>query len=640
MTGADPTRGFFDRIADGYAGERYGAEANPWRARFFGERLRLARELIGDDPGLVLDLGSGPGVLATALDGTGATVFSLDLSEHMLAGQGGHAVVGDAMHLPLQTGSVDTVAALGLTTYLPGLSPFLAEVRRVLRPGGRILFTVTRRAAPDTILRGLYRATLGRFSRGSGVLAAGVPIRTFSEVEVERALAAAGFAREAVKRHNTTVFPFCYLLKKASLRLDRHLTERGRTGHASDAIFLATKEAKSELPPPRPIRVLRVIARLNVGGPARQAILLTKRLEARGYHSLLVTGRVGPAEGDMLPDAREAGVDPVVLPGLGRDLTFLGDLRAFLGLCREILRFKPDVIHTHTAKAGALGRAAATLLGVPVRIHTFHGHVLHGYFGDLGSSLARAVELLLARVTTRVVAVSEEVKDDLCRRHRAVPAARVTVVPLGLDLSALKDVDSRRGEVRTEMELGRLCCVVSMIGRLVPVKEPEVAVEVARLVLAKRPDTRFLFIGGGESLAPTKARVKALGLEDRILFPGFRSDLDRILADTDVALLTSRNEGTPVALIEAAAAGVPAVATRVGGVPSVVLDGKTGLLAPRGDAVALATAVLRLLDDPALRQSFGQAARTRALERFDGDRLVRDLDRLYAVCLTERRALP
>ena len=212
MSGENQIRGFFDRIADGYAEARYGAAAAPWRARFFGERLRLATELIGEEPGRVLDLGAGPGVLASALAGSDTEVISLDLSAEMLRGRAGRAVVGDAMNLPMRSGSMDVVAALGLTTYLPGLSGFLAQAWRVLRPGGRILFSITRRESPDTILRGIFRATLGHFGRGGNVLRSGLRVRAYSEGETRRALANAGFSVEAVRRHNTTVFPFCYLL--------------------------------------------------------------------------------------------------------------------------------------------------------------------------------------------------------------------------------------------------------------------------------------------------------------------------------------------------------------------------------------------------------------------------------------------
>ncbi len=637
VSGPDQTRGFFDRIAEGYSEARYGTSADPWRAWFFGERLRLATALLGPEPGRVLDLGAGPGVLADALSGTRSEVVSLDLSAEMLRGREGHAVVGNALALPIRPGSMDVVAALGLTTYLPGLRPFLAEARRVLRPGGRLLFSITRRESPDTILRGLYRATLGRLGRGNSVLRSGVPVRVFSEGEARRALAAAGFAVQAVRRHNATVFPFCYLLKSWSLRRDRERTARGDTNHASDALFLAMKRKRPKPVRARPIRVLRTIARLNVGGPARQAILLTKRLEGRGYRSTLVTGRVGPNEGDMLPDAISAGIRPVVLAGLGRDPSALGDLRALFGLCREMVRMRPDVVHTHTAKAGTLGRVAAFLTGVPVKVHTFHGHVLHGYFGPRGSALVRAVELLLARITTRVIAVSEEVKDDLCRRHRAIPAARVTVVPLGLDLTLPGRAADCRGELRAEFGIGADEPVISMIGRLVPVKEPGTALEVAAKVLAEAPRARFLLVGGGELLKPMRARARELGLGDRVLFLGFRTDLDRILADTDLALLTSRNEGTPVALIEAAAAGVPAVATRVGGVPSVVVDGETGILVPHGDPTALARAILDLLADPDRRREMGRVARARVLVRFDANRLLQDIDDLYRVCLAKRR---
>jgi glycosyltransferase involved in cell wall biosynthesis len=632
---SDSTRagGFFDRIAGSYASRRYGEGADAWRAYFFGERLRHARELLGGTTGTVLDLGSGPGILGDAL-GARARVVHLDVSPEMLRRAGGDRVLADARSVPLRNGSVRAVAALGLTAYLDGLAPLLAEARRVLEPGGRLLFSVTRRAAPDTLFRALFRNTLGRLGSGASVLRAGLRIRAWSDREVRRALRRAGFRLLETRRHNYTFFPLCYFLRGASLRLGGSLEDtRGPLRRlASDEILLAEKQ---EAVPRRGrrIRVLRAIARLNVGGPARQAILLSRDLDPRRYESTLVTGRVAPHEGDMLAEARAAGIDPVVCEGLGRDIRALGDLRAFLVLLARMLAERPDVLHTHTAKAGALGRVAGILAGVPVRIHTFHGHVLHGYFGRLGSALARAAELVLARLSTRILAVSPEVAGDLVRRHRVAERRKVAVLPLGLELEPLLGAPAHRGELRAELGLAADAPLVLWIGRLTGIKDPGLFLETVTRVLARVPAARFAVAGGGDLLEATREKAERLGLADYVCFLGWRSDIAQILADADLMLLTSRNEGTPVALIEAAAAGVPAVATRVGGVPSVVRDGETGLLAPYGDAEALAAAAAGLLADPERRRRMGAAARSRAHPYFSGERLVGDIDRLYRLCL-------
>jgi glycosyltransferase involved in cell wall biosynthesis len=625
VTRSRRARAFFDGLADRYHAERYGARADPWRACFFGGRLAKAREMLEGVRGLVLDLGAGPGVLAEALADLPVTVVSVDLSAAMLAESKEGGVAADALRLPFPAASVDAVAALGLTTYLDGLGRFLAEARRVLRPGGRLLFSIARRESIDGMIRAGFRRLLAPLAGRRRVLGSGLALRSFSEGETRRALRARGFRVLRTARHNFTVFPVCYLARGPSVAIGRRLEERGGPGPlASDALLLAERADRPR--PRRRIRVVRAIARLNVGGPARQAILLTARLDPRRYESTLVTGTVSEGEGDMLDAARAAGLDPVVLPELGRAVSPLSDLRAFLGLLRVLLRIRPHVLHTHTAKAGALGRIAGLLAGVPVRIHTFHGHVLSGYFGPAGSALVRAAELVLSRTSTRIVAVSPEVARDLTHRHRVAPRSKVAVVPLGLDLDPLFDTcrTTDDGTLR-----------VGTVGRLVPVKEPGLLVETARRVLREMSSVRFAVVGGGELLARTRESVRALGLEEAVDLPGWRDDLERVYAGFDLALLTSRNEGTPVALIEAAAAGVPAVATRVGGVPSVVEDGVTGLLVPPGDPEALAEAVLALLRDPERRKAMGRAARDRAT-RFRAERLLGDIDGLYRVCLRRR----
>ncbi len=625
-------RDYFTRTAAEYGERRYGGGGGRWREAFFADRLRVAADLIGPRPGRVLDLGSGPGVLSGALGAAGGGVVRVDLSPAMLGQAPGPAAAGDAEAIPLRAGSVDTVVALGLTTYLRGIDRLLRECRRVLADGGRLVLTVTRRTAPDTLARGLFRLAAGGLRSGAGLLTSGLPIRTFSDREAPAALRRAGFEVLAVRGHNRTVFPLCYLLPRPSLALGRRLPD----AFASDLVILAAKRAAPPPPPPAP--VVRVIARLNVGGPARQAILLSRRLDPARFPTTLVTGIVADGEGDMLPAARQAGVDPVVLPDLGRRISPFSDLRAFLRLLAILRRTRPAIVHTHTAKAGTLGRLAACLAGVPVRVHTFHGHVLHGYFGVLGSALVRAAERVLARLTTRVVAVSLEVARDLIRRHRVVPPGRrCEFVALGLDLAPLLEVDGPRGAFRASLGLPPDVPLVGIVGRVTAVKEPRVALAVARRVLVARPDARFVFVGGGDLLAGTRAAAKAEGLAERVLFAGFRDDLPEVFADTDVALLTSRNEGTPVALIEAAAAGVPAVATRVGGVPFVVEDGRTGMLAAAGDVEGLAAGVLTYLADPARRRTDGAAARACVRERFAAERLLADVADLYGRCIRERR---
>lgn len=379
------------------------------------------------------------------------------------------------------------------------------------------------------------------------------------------------------------------------------------------------------------MRIARVIARLNVGGPARH-VLDTARGLAPEHETTLFAGDVGPEEEEASAWILASGVVPERVPGLGRAVRPLDDLRALAHLTRRLRELRPDVVHTHTAKAGALGRLAARRAGVPLVVHTFHGHVLDGYFGAFASRAVVLAERWLARRTDAIVAVSDEVARDLVGRFRVAPREKVRVIPPGIDLAPFASIgDAARAAARAELALDPAAPVLLWTGRLVEIKRPELALDVARRVAAALPGAALLVAGGG----PLRAAVEA-GTPPCVRFLGVRDDAPRLLAAADLALLTSANEGTPVALIEAAAAGVPAVATRVGGVPSVVLDGATGVLAPSGDAAALADAAVTLLRQPARRRALGEAARAHAAERFSTRRLLADLRALYDELAAQR----
>ncbi len=373
--------------------------------------------------------------------------------------------------------------------------------------------------------------------------------------------------------------------------------------------------------PRPPIRVLRVIARLNIGGPAIHATLLAERLDPARFTTTLVTGTEDAAEGNYLAlHGRDAQVE--VIPDLGREIRPLGDLRTLWTLMRLIRRVRPDVVHTHTAKAGAVGRLAAILCGVPVIVHTFHGHVLRGYFSPAKTAVYRAIERRLAVRTDRLLTVTDRVRDELLELGVGRPEQYATV-PLGFDLAPLLQAERRRGELRQELQIGD-APLIGIVARLVPIKAHEVFLAAAARVHAAVPRARFLIVGDGERRQALEQLVDALGLRPATLFLGWRADLDRLYADLDVVVLTSRNEGSPVALIEAMAAGVPVVSTDVGGVADVVEDGASGILAAMDDDAALAAGVLAVLADrdraaamgrhgprPGRRNLLGRAARRR-----------------------------
>jgi len=393
----------------------------------------------------------------------------------------------------------------------------------------------------------------------------------------------------------------------------------------------------------RPLRVVRAIARLNVGGPARQAILLHTALRSRGFDTVLVHGTVSPGEAD-LEDLLPADRDGVLkVPELGARIRPLDDLRALAAMTRTVFRERPDVVHTHTAKAGALGRLSALAYNLTRRrsrrclvVHTFHGHVFEGYFGAAGNAALRTSERLLARVTDRIVALSPRQQSALVERFRIAPARRVHVVPLGLDLDAFIDVGAIDGTFRETLGFPRQAFLVGCVGRLVQIKDVGTLIEAVRIALPEAPSLRLAVVGDGPERAALERRVQELGLHERAAFTGWRRDLPAVYAGLDAVALSSRNEGTPVALIEAMASGRPVVATAVGGVPDVVEHERTGLLVPPGDARRFAAALVRLARDPA--GSARMAAQARAeVERYRFPHLLDAIEALYRSGLDSRR---
>jgi glycosyltransferase involved in cell wall biosynthesis len=376
---------------------------------------------------------------------------------------------------------------------------------------------------------------------------------------------------------------------------------------------------------------MRVIARMNVGGPALQVTALMRGLEPDLFDQRLHTGDVDPDEADYL---RLCAPDVPVhrVPGLGRSVRPGDDARALAHLVAEMRRFRPHIVHTHTAKAGTLGRVAAALARVPARVHTFHGHLLHGYFPPLVTRVVVGAEKVLARRTDRIVSVGAKVRDDLLAAGIGRPE-RYVVVPPGTDLRPAPTT----AEARAALDLPQRGPVIGYVGRITGIKRPDRLVAVARKVVASIPDATFVVCGDGDRLGDIADAVAELGPAIRPL--GWRGDVETVYAAADLTLLTSDNEGMPVSLIESGLAGVPAVATNVGSVAEVVVDGGTGLLvAPDGPDVAgqLAGHVVTLLRDHARRLAMGRQAREVAAQRFGAARLVADTRELYRSIARER----
>jgi glycosyltransferase involved in cell wall biosynthesis len=389
---------------------------------------------------------------------------------------------------------------------------------------------------------------------------------------------------------------------------------------------------------PEKLRVLRAITRLNIGGPAIHAVLLTRGLENDRFSTMLVSGLEGPHEGTMRDLATAHGVRPRIVAELGRELSPANDLRATLRMYRLIRRARPHVVHTHMAKAGTAGRLAAWFARVPIVVHTFHGHTFHSYFGRAKTTLFLQIERALARVTDRIVAVGEDQRRELAA-YGVAPPAKIVPIPLGLELEEMLDAEGERGKLKAELGLNGHSKLVGVVARLVPIKAHEVFLQAAARVRASAPEAHFLVIGDGERRAELGDLASTLGLADVVHFLGWRGDMKRVYADLDVVALSSNNEGSPVALIEAMAAARPVVATDVGGVAEVVRDGETGLLVPPRDSDALAAGLLEILRSPGRARAFGSAGRARVYPRHAAGRLVADVERLYLE-LARAKGLP
>ena len=375
----------------------------------------------------------------------------------------------------------------------------------------------------------------------------------------------------------------------------------------------------------RPIKVMQVIARMNVGGPAVLVADLMRNFDPGVVKAVLVTGFCDENESDYLDEVAK-DVKAVRIPGLGRSISPLGDLNAFFLLIKEIRKFKPDVIHTHTAKAGVLGRIAG-LLAAPTakRVHTFHGHLLHGYFSKGKTKLVILVEKFLALITYRIIAIGNSVKKDLVDVGIGRDSRYEVIFP---GLQPLKVSSKEAAKKSLGLESNKTYLV--FVGRLTQIKRPDRLLEIARHLNMNNPDSQILVAGAGELLDPIMSKSESEGLP--MTFLGWRNDIDLILSAADIAILCSDNEGIPLTLIQASQAGLPIVSTDIGSVSDIVIDGVTGYLT-EVSSEALIQGISTLLENPELRHTFGKAGEDRAKEFFSSRSMVEHHQKLYSQSL-------
>lgn len=377
-----------------------------------------------------------------------------------------------------------------------------------------------------------------------------------------------------------------------------------------------------------PIRVMRIIARMNVGGPAVQVSGLMRGIHATEFDHRLYTGFCAADEADYL-DTVATDVTALRIEGFGRRVSLSGDIKAFLSLIKEIRSFKPHVIHTHTAKAGFLGRIASIVSFHPsIRVHTFHGHLLNGYFGSFKRFLVVLAEKILAIFSHQLLAVGDKVRQDLLAAGVG-SLKKFSLMPPGLQISGLPNKLASRDFYGLSSQ--KLQC--AFIGRVTRIKRPDRFLDVVSEIERRGLDIEFFIAGDGELLESCRARITDEDLPVKIL--GWQSNIERVLAAADIVILTSDNEGTPLSLIQAGMSSLPVVTTRVGSVPEVVIDGVTGFVTDL-DVQEIADAIEKIAKSAELRARMGASAQEFTLSSFGVDRLVNDHEVLYKKLLANR----
>ena len=380
------------------------------------------------------------------------------------------------------------------------------------------------------------------------------------------------------------------------------------------------------------IKILRIITRLNVGGPAIHAALLTKELNNGEFESALIYGSTSKGEGNMDYVLEQYGVNSVYIPALAREINPFRDIAAFYRIFRFIKEYRPDIVHTHTAKAGTLGRIAAMLAGVPVKVHTFHGNVFHGYFNSVITRFFILIERILAKFTDAIITIGKAQKYEIAEKYRIANPGKCRVIKLGFELGKFLDSDRKKNVLRKRLNFNDSDILVGTVGRLAAIKNHKMFIDTVDYINKNGTNRlnekiRYVVIGDGELRNELLEYIKLRKLGEKISLIGWVKDIDEVYASLDIAALTSLNEGTPVSLIEAMASSRPVVSTDVGGVKDAV--GEIGLLVKSGDYRAMGDKILELAASAEKREVLGKAGRDFIKERFSKGRLISELKELY-----------
>ena len=382
----------------------------------------------------------------------------------------------------------------------------------------------------------------------------------------------------------------------------------------------------------RPLKIMQIVTRLNTGGVAVLLIEFISALKAQGHDVITLCGQVAEDEGDMTDLARTKGLDPVMLNTMSRELSPYNDFKAFISIIKLIHQHRPDIVHTHTAKAGFVGRLAAWLMRVPVRIHSSHGHIFYGYFSPGKTRIFLWLERFGGWLSTWVVTASSLLRNELSQTYRVVPAQKIKVIPYGFNLTHLVDA-KKNPDFRANYNLPENAKLVGIVGRLVPIKNHRFFLNIAQDLAQRRADVHFLIAGDGECRSELEQQVKDLGLQGKVSFLGWVRQVETLLPELDALALTSENEGVAISLVEAMAAAIPVISTAVGEVPNTLEHGNLGRLIEPGDHIAYAAALESILDGdhPDL-----EAVRKKVVAYYAIERQIADFEALYYAALENK----
>jgi len=379
------------------------------------------------------------------------------------------------------------------------------------------------------------------------------------------------------------------------------------------------------------IKILRIITRLNIGGPTIHTVLLNAKMDSERYESYLLAGTIESNESDMAYFADKYSITPIYINSMSREIRFIKDFIALREIFKIIKKIKPDIVHTHTAKAGLLGRMAAIMTKVPIIIHTFHGNVFNGYFGRIKTKFFIWVEKILARFSTRIITISRQQKNELINLG-VVKESKIEIINLGFQFENVIPSKTDKGKFREMHSIPKDAKLIGIIGRLVPIKNHQLFLEIAEKIIKKHTNVYFSIIGDGELRGNIEKEILTQKLSDRVFITGFIKNLKPVYADLDLVLLTSNNEGTPVALIEAMACGKLVMSTRVGGVEDFIDNGMNGFYFPKGKSDLFVDEINIWMSNEEKYEMIKMNAKLKAIEKFSSARLIGDIEELYQKC--------